>query len=346
MKLKITILLLFITFSFYSQTVTTIYNESFNSTGLALNDDKLFVANPFDGRIQVLDWTENNPIATTFIDDIDIVQGIAINGEYLYAAINSNNPANDKIIRLNINDPNPTVDNYIVVENPDGIVFNGSDMYVNSQEKIFHIDTNNSNPIPIEIINDLDTFGTIGLAIAQNHLYITENSQIVKYELSNPIREIVISDLDGLTGIVKFTDDKMLFTSYSPNSIYELDLNSESYTSLFPTNLVSSWDIVYVDDYIFVSDFEGGQVNKIDVSALFVESFQNENISLYPNPTNNFLKIQNFKDVKNAIIYTVLGQRVAELEINENSIIDVQNLEHGIYLLKIDELEAVKFVKE
>jgi len=76
--------------------------------------------------------------------------------------------------------------------------------------------------------------------------------------------------------------------------------------------------------------------------TLTANYFQNEDmIKVYPNPTNGLLNIQinNYTDVLNIQIFDLNGRRVFSQIVNDFSIerkIDVQSLQKGIYLLKID----------
>lgn len=55
--------------------------------------------------------------------------------------------------------------------------------------------------------------------------------------------------------------------------------------------------------------------------------------SIYPNPANNYLIIED-NDVKNVSIFNVNGQCILDVNISDNSRIDVSNLVPGMYILK------------
>jgi predicted small secreted protein len=71
-------------------------------------------------------------------------------------------------------------------------------------------------------------------------------------------------------------------------------------------------------------------------------------ISLYPNPAEETISLQNITQEYKVTIFNLLGQQVINLtvDVNENTI-DVSNLAMGTYLLKIDGYSNVlKFVKK
>jgi arabinogalactan endo-1,4-beta-galactosidase len=73
-----------------------------------------------------------------------------------------------------------------------------------------------------------------------------------------------------------------------------------------------------------------------------------ENYIFYPNPSNDFLSMESLNNVINSIeIFDLKGQLIQLLKFDSTKIlIDVSNLEGGIYMLKIDGKQSIKFIKE
>ena len=96
---------------------------------------------------------------------------------------------------------------------------------------------------------------------------------------------------------------------------------------------------VYIDNIYFSNG-----------SALSTSKFTLAKVSLYPNPTTNFINISSEKDIQKAIVYNVLGKLVKSLNINQKSKnIDVSNLNSGIYLIKYvvdNKVGTAKFIKQ
>jgi len=69
---------------------------------------------------------------------------------------------------------------------------------------------------------------------------------------------------------------------------------------------------------------------------LNINDYQLNEISIYPNPVSNILNIH-FKNSKetNIEIYNILGKRVLTKTINQSQSINIENLNTGIYILKI-----------
>ncbi|MFT4575112.1 MAG: hypothetical protein ACI9SI_000010 [Polaribacter sp.] len=83
-----------------------------------------------------------------------------------------------------------------------------------------------------------------------------------------------------------------------------------------------------------------------------VLSLKDENLfsfTSYPNPAENSLFINAQKIIDEVSIYTILGQEVKRLEVNNNSSkINISNLQSGIYILKYiinDSVGSMKFIK-
>lgn len=67
-------------------------------------------------------------------------------------------------------------------------------------------------------------------------------------------------------------------------------------------------------------------------------------ISIYPNPTTDYISISNLENSYNYLIVSQLGQEV--LNGTYNNKIDVRNLTNGIYFLKIEGRNTLKFIKK
>ena len=85
---------------------------------------------------------------------------------------------------------------------------------------------------------------------------------------------------------------------------------------------------------------------KNDSVSSNVKTYNNKNITVYPNPTNNILNINTEKEVVLSI-YSTLGQLVLVKKVNGSSAIDVSHLVPSYYLVSIqyeDHLEWEKII--
>ncbi|MFC4162167.1 T9SS type A sorting domain-containing protein [Epilithonimonas zeae] len=81
---------------------------------------------------------------------------------------------------------------------------------------------------------------------------------------------------------------------------------------------------------------------------LAVADVSKNSVSVYPNPvTENLTVSMNFKKAETAEIYSLEGRKISETNINSNNnVINVSNLNKGVYLLKIKGTDIVqKFIK-
>ncbi len=83
-------------------------------------------------------------------------------------------------------------------------------------------------------------------------------------------------------------------------------------------------------------------------TVMAVSDVSKNSVSIYPNPVTEKLTVSmDFKKAETAEIYSLDGRKISESKINsDNNIINVSNLNKGVYLLKIKGTERVqKFIK-
>jgi hypothetical protein len=73
-----------------------------------------------------------------------------------------------------------------------------------------------------------------------------------------------------------------------------------------------------------------------------------QNISIYPNPAKNTLNFKvPFAESFKISVYDILGKKVLNSTLQNNSLLDVSKLNNGIYILKFDDYNTnLKFVKQ
>ncbi len=74
--------------------------------------------------------------------------------------------------------------------------------------------------------------------------------------------------------------------------------------------------------------------------------FLNNTISLYPNPSSEFIQINGLTKTKNYTIFSVLGSEINSGVISDNDKINIQGLTNGLYFLKFENGNTLKFIKE
>lgn len=85
-------------------------------------------------------------------------------------------------------------------------------------------------------------------------------------------------------------------------------------------------------------------ITKIN-TTLKVTSFEKTKIKIYPNPAQNQIFISGLFQKTKATIYTALGQKIKDLELENEEPIAINDLALGIYFLKTESNSIVKFIK-
>ncbi|MFD0988751.1 T9SS type A sorting domain-containing protein [Mariniflexile jejuense] len=106
--------------------------------------------------------------------------------------------------------------------------------------------------------------------------------------------------------------------------------------------------IYYVRSYaINASGIAYGNVSSIETSSLAdIKIDLKARIKTYPNPSTNFISLSGLAESKNYTIYSMQGKEMARGTISNDNKIDVRFLANGLYILKLENLEMVKFIKE
>ncbi|QDO95525.1 T9SS type A sorting domain-containing protein [Formosa sediminum] len=83
-------------------------------------------------------------------------------------------------------------------------------------------------------------------------------------------------------------------------------------------------------------------------STLGINDVYAENVSLklFPNPSSDFIQISGLKATEKYEIFNVLGSVVKSGVISDNQKIRISNLMKGIYILKLEKGNTIKFVKK
>ncbi len=77
-----------------------------------------------------------------------------------------------------------------------------------------------------------------------------------------------------------------------------------------------------------------------------VETIRETKISLFPNPTTNFIQVNGLTQTENYEIFDVVGSKVKDGFIANNEKIDVTFLKKGFYLIKFENNTTVRFCKK
>lgn len=97
--------------------------------------------------------------------------------------------------------------------------------------------------------------------------------------------------------------------------------------------------IAYADDRVNVFN------NQLITLAL--DENVSRKISMYPNPSQDFLNFKGFTDSYKVSVFDILGKNVINQTLDTYQTLDVSKLKSGLYLIKFDSSdETIKFIKE
>ncbi|AGC77853.1 putative secreted protein (Por secretion system target) [Nonlabens dokdonensis] len=203
--------------------------------------------------------------------------------------------------------------------------------------------------------NDINISGASGISV-QMKIGVT-NDVADRYEASDFLT--LEYQIDG--GLwVTFGDFRGVINGNTFNFYEDDDLNG-TYTAQI-TNAMKQLN--YDLDVIFgtqisgslmkirIRAFSGVQeemvIDDLVVEATVLSIDDNQpitNIEVYPNPASEVLRVSNWKEPKEYIIYNQLGTQISKGKNTENKI-DIQNLKTGLYFLKFENSDPIKFIKK
>ena len=138
------------------------------------------------------------------------------------------------------------------------------------------------------------------------------------------------------------TDNYESYTVYrSENGGQFTKLDSLVYTNSYEdSTIVNSVDYEYYITVLDRSFNESSPSNTVNTATLSINNHSNNNVSIYPNPTSNTVKlVGEIEALGDIAIYNNLGQNITHLsyisKVNDNLIIiDLCNLNSGFYYIK------------
>ena len=165
----------------------------------------------------------------------------------------------------------------------------------------------------------LFTFLSFNASGMQIFIY-TPNNGIISLEVlpNEPIENVKdkIQDaigIDPVSQILKFND----IILDNGNTLYDYNITSDSTLQL-------------TDSTLGILDIE----------------LDSNKINLYPNPSSRYIQITGLTKRENYIIYNSIGNVVINKTIFNNGKIEIKNLTDGLYFLKFDNGNTLKFIKK
>ena len=140
---------------------------------------------------------------------------------------------------------------------------------------------------------------------------------------------------------------------YTNQLITAADQNNfiPTYSEWKEANIVSLIGPFCVSNFRFKFEFNSGGGNNLYIDNINIsyenttgtDSFINQEISVYPNPSSDFLKISAFKNIDEINIYDVMGKQVYSNKTNTKTLdLNISNFKNGYYSIKIKVGEFIK----
>lgn len=108
-------------------------------------------------------------------------------------------------------------------------------------------------------------------------------------------------------------------------------------------------DNIYIDLTYnsWTSDGNGGGFSYTRSSDpnLSVNDFEVPRVKVYPNPATDYLYIDNLQTEQTLKVYDILGKMVIEVFYSRNTPLDISALQKGLYLLRTENNQIMKFIK-
>jgi len=212
---------------------------------------------------------------------------------------------------------------------------NSTDNGDNITETIDGITATFTGPTTNTTIEDISGFG----GSSGNIILISSSTSLaneVTFSFSEPVDVTSILALEADASNIDYTftptgGTNSPITQSLTGGFASVTLNWTEVTS-FTVTSTGAW---YGFDDLIIND-----------NSLSTNDFTSKRIKVFPNPSSNFIKINGLTTVENYEIYNTIGQKVRTGTVVENEKIDIQNLINGIYFLKLEKTNSIKFIKE
>ena len=176
--------------------------------------------------------------------------------------------------------------------------------------------------------------GSSGNIVTITSTFLIANE--ITFSFSEPVDVTSILALDGTRSDIDYTftptgGTNSPITESLTDGTASVTLNWTEVTSF----TVTSTGAGFAFDDLIIND-----------NSLSTNDFTLKRIKVFPNPSSDFIKINGLTTVENYEIYNTIGQKVRIGTVVENEKIDIHNLTNGIYFLKLEKTNSIKFIKE
>jgi glucose/arabinose dehydrogenase len=143
---------------------------------------------------------------------------------------------------------------------------------------------------------------------------------------------------------------KYFFADYCSNRIGWVENNGGTITwsSLFTGNFVSFGEDI--NGELYIAGISNGTISKIIDTSLGTEVFQRNGLSLYPNPAQHSVTLQNTSllNLTQLSVFDMMGKKVLHKNMNtaESTEISIAQLSSGLYVVSVEEANGNTFTSK
>ena len=359
-----------VNFSLNAQTVTTIGQVLGNPSGIAVDAAGfVYIAEraPTTTITKLNQSTGLTSIfsSTGFNDPMDIAFGP--NSELFVADVVSNSI-------LKIPFTGGTATSYVTgADKPTGLAFDSDTLYYieYTTQKIFKVLPGGGAVGSLNVIQISDSAlwmspGARGVSLtllADGNLFVTAGlhySQYIVNKTTGSIITEIYNESEGtIFGAEELSDGAIYMPGNSTNKIYKWSSNVTDSSPWFGngtsdsvdgSDTIASFDSPYfmasdASDNLYVTDYTSKKIRKISNAVASTNTLENEFISIYPNPTSSFLKIE-LEEISDITIYSTDGKIVTQLNNASNYSIDATSFKNGVYYIQSTSGSTQKFIKQ
>ena len=220
--------------------------------------------------------------------------------------------------------------------------------------KSFNVGTNTNLETLFLNNNELTTIEGLSLATALNNLELSSN-KLTNIDLSNNSGLLYLYVNNNEFTTLDFSANNLLEELYVNNNpnLTALNIKSGGNSNITDFNAANTPNLncIQVDDVAFSTtnwtSIDPANTFSENCATASVEDLKLTDFSIYPNPSTHTINIKTLNKIKEAVIYSILGEKV--LNTNTQNI-DISKLNRGIYLIKVtttdDKVGVKRFVKK
>lgn len=172
-------------------------------------------------------------------------------------------------------------------------------------------------------------------------------------DMNNPRTIVVTGDAEY---VASFSQEPVL--TYTVTVYYDEGMGFILGAGTYNAGVTASLAAIPADGYYFKKWSDGSTDNPkeviVDHDIVLAAFFEGTGIdeegfalvSLYPNPANDIIRIEGLEGEHEISIYNAMGVRVMTTILENNQEIGIGDLPVGLYLVRIDDRHAMRFIKE